>query len=288
MTDRGDLPSNRELPAMRWLAVGAVAGLLAAAYGLLERSTVSAPPADDAVARVNGMHIGRDRYERTIDALAASLGRDVDGQDRDEVLRRLIDEELLVQRGIDLGMAESETTVRSAIVQSLIASVTAEADAADPSDRELQQYLDDNAERYTYASALAVDAWIADDEWLAKNFVARLRTEAATEAGEEENVRRVPGLPTGPLPLERLRMFVGPAIAATAVNMPAGSSAVYARQGRWYVVRVNSHEKSALAELDAVRSQVLVDYRRELADATLREYLDDLLDQADVEASAEP
>lgn len=288
MTDRGDLPSNRELPALRWLAVGAVSGLLAAAYGLLERSTVGAPLADSAVARVNGTLIGRDRYERSLDALAASLGRDVDTQDRDEVLRHLIDEELLVQRGIDLGMAESETTVRNAIVQSLIASVTAEADAADPSDRELQQYLDDNPERYTYASALAVDAWLTDDEWLAKDFVTRLRTDATTEPGDGEDVRRVPGLPAGPLPLERLRMFVGPAIAATAVNMPAGSSAVYARQGRWYIVRVNDHEKSALAELDAVRSQVLIDYRRNLADLTLRAYLDDLLGRADAEVSAEP
>lgn len=284
MTDHDDPHPSRELPALRWLAIGAAAGLLAAAYGLLERSAANAPLPDNVVARVNDTEIGADRYQRSLDTLTASLGRAPDAEDRAQILERLIDEELLVQRGVDLGMAGSETTVRSAIVQSLIASVTAEADAADPSDDALERHLNENRERYTYASALAVDAWVADDERLAQDFVNRLRVDPATEA-DGDNVRRVPGLPEGPLPLERLRMFVGPAIAATSVGMPAGSSAVYARQGRWYVVRVNSHEKSALAELEAVRSQVLIDYRRKLADERLREYLDNLLRQADVEVS---
>ena len=286
MKRNDDANESRELPGLRWLAVGAVAGLLAAAYGLLDRAARDAGLPDGSVARINDTLVSRERFDRALDQLVASYGRALSPEDRARVLTQMIEEELLVQRGIELGMATSETTVRSAIVQSLVASITAEADAADPGDDELERFLADNAERYTYAAALTVDAWIADDEWLAQDVVNRLRVDATFTPPDA--VRAVPGLPTGPVPLERLRMFLGPAITAAAADMPVGSSAVYARQGRWYIIRVVGREDTAVAELDAVRSQVLIDYRRALADAGLRDYLDRLRRAADVAILAAP
>lgn len=286
MKRNDDANESRELPGLRWLAVGAVAGLLAAAYGLLDRAVRVAGLPDGSVARINDTLVSRERFERALDQLVASYGRIPSAEDRARVLTQMIEEELLVQRGIELGMARSETTVRSAIVQSLVASITAEADAADPGDDELERFLADNAERYTYAASLTVDAWIADDEWLAQDVVDRLRGDATFTPPDA--VRSVPGLPTGPVPLERLRMFLGPAITAAAADMPVGSSAVYARQGRWYIIRVVGREDTAVAELDAIRSQVLIDYRRTLADAGLRDYLDRLRRAADVAIVAAP
>ena len=92
----------------------------------------------------------------------------------------------------------------------------------------------------------------------------------------------MPGLDDAALPLERLRMFLGPAIAAAATEMTAGSTTVYARQGRWYIIRVRRHENATRAELSAVRSQVLLDYRRQLADQLMRDYIAGLLRQADI------
>jgi hypothetical protein len=285
MNDQQDTHQNREQPALRWLAVGALAGLLVAAYGMLERSGDPSPLPAGSVARVNDALIDRARFDRAIGQLEISLGRDPDDAERDRVVQQLIDEELLVQRGIDLNMAVTEPSVRDAIVQSLVASVTAEADAANPDDDELERYLGEHAENYTYATALSVDTWISDDERQAQQFVGRLRNTDGEAPDTDAGVRRVPGLPRGPLPLERLRMFVGPAIAAAALNMPAGSSAVYARQGRWYILRVNRHEQSVRADLDAVRSQVLVDYRRAQARRLLENYLDGLRRQADLAVS---
>ncbi len=198
---------------------------------------------------------------------------------RADTLARIIDEELLVQRGIDLGMATAETTVRAAIVESLIASVTAEADSADPDDADVEAFMRQNAARYTYASALRLEAWTTDDELIARRFVRQLQADSAATA---DNVTPVPGLPKAPAPLERVRMFVGPAIAAAAAEMSVGGSAIFARQGRWYVVRVLEHADASLAALDSVRSQVLLDYRRFLADQRLEDYLQELRRSADI------
>ena len=65
--------------------------------------------------------------------------------------------------------------------------------------------------------------------------------------------------------------------------MPVGSSAVFARRGRWLVVQVLDKESAVVTDLSAIRNRVLLDYRRSLADQTLRDYLDDLRRRADVD-----
>jgi len=281
--ERTTAPSGQgghaQAPNLRWLAGGAIAGLIVAGYGLLERNAdeLALPPG--AVARVNARVITAEELDRAVARLPARAPQDQADAARLWVLQRLVEDELLVQRGIDLGIPESDLTVRDAIVQSLVASVTAESDAADPSDGELREFLQQNAERYTYATAVAVDAWVGDDEAMAREFLGQLGNGGTPR---ESGMARVEGLPQTAIPLERLRMFVGPAIAAAATEMATGSSALYARQGRWYVIRVNEHADQSVAELDAVRSQVLVDYRRSLADQRLRDYVDSLLRDADV------
>ena len=285
-TDSSGPATVRQSPPLAWLIAGALAGLLVAAYGLLQQAGGSAALRDDEVARINEAVVDRARLERSIATAESNIDRELTADERSQVLGQMIDEELLVQRGLEMNMVATEPSVRSAIVQSLIASVTAEADAANPDDAELERYLAEHAADYTYATALDVDAWVTDDERLAQAFIADIRAGQAPPV--REDLRPVPGLPADPLPLQRLRMFVGPAIAAAAVNMPAGSSAVYARQGRWYVVRVNSHEEAVRASLDAVRSQVLLDYRRGMADRLLAEYIEGLRRTADIQVAAPP
>lgn len=261
---------------IRWLAAGALIGLLAAGYGILRQSAADAELPVDVVAVVNEIAIGRDIYERAL----ARLADPESAQAGSAILQRLVDDELLVQRGVELGMTESDSEVRGAIVNSLVASVTAEADASSPTDEELQQYLDDNSERFSYTSKLSVEAWQTDHEPIAQSFVTELRAGGTPETNDD--IDAIPDLPTDLLPAETIRDYLGPAITAAAAEMPDGSSAVFARRGRWLVVRVNAKERTAISDLAAVRNRVLLDYRRSLADAMLYDYIDNLRQRADV------
>jgi hypothetical protein len=276
-----DISDSRDAPSLRWLAIGAITGLLAATYGLLEQQDPDLPLAENAAARVNGRIISRDHVERNLER--SNPGNDEESGDTAgiAVLQRMIEEELLVQRGVELGLVDSDTDVRAAIVQSLIASITAEADAANPSDAELALFLQEHEDRYIFANALSVDAWISEDESSAQQFAAKLRDGNAQ--GNSEKLQPVPGLPEGALPIERLRMFLGPGITGSASSMADGTVAVFVRQRRWYVVRVNGHQESVVPELTTIRSQVLIDYRRSLADARIRTYVDDLQRRSDID-----
>jgi hypothetical protein len=263
---------------LRWLALGAMAGLLAVALGLLRQSNPADSLPDSAVARVNETLIARDTYERALQRLQSDSSDALDERDEAWVLQRLIEEELLVQRGLSLGMAQQELDVRGAIVQSLVASVTAEADAASPDDTVLKSWFEQHPERYSSMSALTVDVWTTSDEESAREFLQAVN-DGNPEAG---SARRVPTVPAGPVPLDKLRDYLGPGITASAAGMPAGSSAVFARQGRWLIIRIVARHESSIIEFDRIRTQVLLDYRRSLADDRLRDYLDSLMQQADV------
>lgn len=271
-------PGDRDI---RWLAVGALAGLLAAGYGILRQDTSVVALAENSIARVNEVNISRDRYERALERLSND-GFDAGSQaSRAMVIGNLVEDELLLQRGLELGMAQSDVTVRAAIINSLIASITAEADAANPPDEELARHLADNAERFSYTANVAVQGWQSDDETLAQELVERLR--AGDEGELADGIELMADLPQEIVPVETLRDYVGPGIAAAAASMPEGSSAVFARRGRWLVLRVNRKESAVITNLDAVRNRVLLDYRRSLADKTLQNYLDDLEDRAQIE-----
>ena len=274
---------KNEKADLRLLALGAIAGLAVAGVGILQRETANDVLPENTVARVNDVLISRDRYERAVSRAINYAGRPVNGDDN-MMLQRLIDEELLIQRGIELGMTQSDAAVRQAVIDSLIASVTAEADAATPSEQELEQYLAANPERFSYVAKVSAEAWQTDDESAAQAFDAALRTNDTTA---NDSVQAVPDLPPGLMSLEILGTYLGAGIAAAAAEMPEGSSAVFARRGRWVVVRIDKKERSTLTDLNTIRNRVLVDYRRNLADTTLRTYIEGLRQRASITV-AEP
>jgi hypothetical protein len=263
---------------IRWLVAGALAGLLAAGFGILRQADSGNELPTNALARVNEHIITRDNYDRALTRLGANGTSDDAGT---WVLQRLVDDELLVQRGLELGMAQSDSAVRNAIIDSLIASVTAEADAASPDDEELQQYLSENTDRFSFVASVSVAAWQTNDEAVAQSFVKRLRDDGSVT--NSDTIGPIPDLPPGLMPVELLRDYLGPGIAAAAADMPVASSAVFARRGRWLVVQVLEKKSAVVTDLSTIRNRVLLDYRRSLADRTLREYLDDLRRRADVD-----
>lgn len=264
---------------LRLLALGAFAGLVVAGIGILQQEAPVDSLPENAIARVNDVLIDRDLYKRTINRSIDYAGRPVEGDDA-MMLQRLIDAELLIQRGIELGMTQSDAAVRQAIIDSLIASVTAEADAASPTDDELAQHLADNAERFSYISKVSVQAWQTDAESAAQSFIAALR---ADDSGlESDTVRQMPDLPSGLMSLEILATYVGPGIAAAVAEMPPDSSAIFARRGRWLVIRINDKERETLTDISTIRNRVLIDYRRTLADQTLKTYVEDLRQRANI------
>ena len=127
------------------LAVGAIVGVLMAAIGAIAPNgrNVGALP-EDAIARVNDKTIGTEEFARAMTLLAGDKRYPVTDEDRGHVLDRLIDEELLVQDGIETGLVDSDRTVRKAISTAMIASIIAESASNQPSEDDLRAFYQEN------------------------------------------------------------------------------------------------------------------------------------------------
>ena len=91
-------------------------------------------------------------------------------------------------------------------------------------------------------------------------------------------------LPTSPLPLNKMRGYLGPTLTDLAAKLAPGDvSEVLADGAGHCLLLLVDLQRTAAPALDAIRDQVSREYLRRAGDNALREYLDQLRDNADIE-----
>ena len=140
------------------LVTGAIAGIALAAFAVVRSGGSDTAAPADAIALVNGQALSREAFARFAAAIAAERrSTTLDASEQRRLLDRMIDEELLLQRGIALGLERYEPSARGAIVSALVASVTADAETAEPDDAALRAFYAQNQGRFGSGPRLTVD-----------------------------------------------------------------------------------------------------------------------------------
>jgi hypothetical protein len=251
----------------------------------------------DLAARVNGVAIRAADYERALAGVASDRRNPLDAAERRHVLDRLIEEELLVQRGLELGFARHDRKIRADLVNAVIGAIAIEAEDLQPSDAELEAFYAEHRDFFTRPGRLRVrqvfcKAGGADDARAAARAAEaarRLRagddfTAVRTALGDVE----ISPVPDVPLPAAKLREYLGPTVLAAALALGAGEVSEPVRGATGYhVVQVVEREADDAPPAAELREQLLVEYRRRAGERALRAYLDDLRARADI-AVAEP
>jgi hypothetical protein len=253
--------------ALGWLAAGAAAGIALATATLMRvdpaepvpRGAPAAPA--DAVALVNGQPISREALARFTAAVARERGRlELDPAQQRRILDRLIDEELLLQRGIALGLERREPAARRAIVSAVVDGLTT-GESNEPDRAALEAFLRENAAAWTVPGRITVEAArvpFGADEAAAARRAGEIAGRA--RAGEPLAVLAEPlepPLPAGPSSPESFRDRAGAAVLGAVQALEPGqvSEPVRAMDGFW-VVRLLAREPDALPPLDQVYEPV--------------------------------
>jgi hypothetical protein len=279
----------------RWLlGLGAAAGLALAASSLL-----SAPGEDGstlpegAVAGVNGTLIRSEEFQRLVAALAVDRRTPLSEADRRRVLDRLIEEELLVQHAVALGLVRSDRRVRADLVSAVLSSLNASVDDFDPSPPEVAAFYEENRNYFARPARLRVrqvfvaaprDASDAEAQARARQAAERLRGGEAIQAVREAlgNEAFAP-LPDAPLPPAKLQEYLGPSALRAALSLePGGVSEPVATPQGYHVLQLVARTESEAQPLPAVETQVRAEMKRRAGDRALRARLDELRAQADV------
>lgn len=280
-----------ERRAQRLLLLGAAIGLVAAAAGLVVgfgRPKTQPGPLD--VALVNESTISRDQLERTLEGLARDKRNPITAEDERHVLDRLIEEELLVQRGVEVGLVESDSRIRKAIVAAMIQSVVADVESRQSDTDDLEQFFEENRGyfasppryRLERLSFRGVEGRTAPALRAREAFDA-LGTEPVPSVRERLSDEPVLRLPDALLPPHKAREYLGPAVLEAALSLEVGgwSEPLETPQG-WQLVRVRERSEPPPPSFDTVRTQVEAEFRRRAGDRALREYLEWLRAEAHV------
>ena len=279
-----------------WLLfVGAAIGLALATFGLLEPRTGPQTLPPEAAAQVGERTIRRVDYERVLAGVERDLRNPLDQSIRRLVLDRMIDEELLVQRALELGLAAIDRRVRGELTSGLMDSIVGEADADDASENEVARHFEENVDFFTRPGRLHAqtiyfssrgDGRRQEDSAAERAGRAATRLRAGENASEIESRLgdpQISPLPNGMLPPSKVRDYVGPIVLQTLEALVVGEwSEPIESGGGFYLARVIEREPRIVPAFEQVESLVRQDLKRRRGDQALRDYLDDLRTQTPV------
>lgn len=263
------------------LTLGAITGLVLASTGLVEHwSLPSSGLPGNVVARVGDRLIPRERYQQLLNDLAADKRTPVSDEDRQFVLDRLIDEELMILRGVELGLPETSPEIRKAIAGAVIMQVVTEAQVSMPEDAELLSLYDSDPGFFSSNNRYRVRWWRLNGNGVgisnkAGNAYRQLKTGA--EIGsilKSSGFERVTELPDTLLPISKLIDYMGPVLANQVTALPAGrfTHPVDSDHGM-HILYLAEDKAGALASFEDIRAVVETEYQRRQADQALRDYL---------------
>jgi hypothetical protein len=128
--------------SLRILALGALLGTVLGALDATDWLTPNQQLSESSIAAVNSTQIRLLEYQRALNMLASEKRDAVTDQDRDLVLQRLIDEELLIQQGLNSDLIRTNIAVRNVVLQSILAGIMVEIEASSSQEQVLADYIE--------------------------------------------------------------------------------------------------------------------------------------------------
>ena len=273
------------------LVLGSIVGIAVAVSGIIRTTPRdSRALADSAIASVNGAEIPRAEYERAVRAAAARFRPGIEAADkvrlRRRILDRLVDEQLLIQRALDIGLAQRDPRVRTDLSAAMIDLLVArgQVDTKAPEESVLRKFYQDHHALFQPPELIRVERWRFHrrDEALA---AARSLRQSA-DPPPVSTVHGPDPLPTGRLPRAKLLDYIGARALRTVLGLEVGGvSEPLKIDAGFQVLRLLERITPAAPAFDAIRDQVTGAYQRQRGDQRLRDFLKRARSQASIEVA---
>ena len=269
------------------LGFGLIIGILLATFTIVEKNNISD---QNWAAKIEDRLIPFERYEMQLEGLANDKRSPLTNEDREYVLERMIEEELLIKRAIDLGMLENNPVARGTIVQQMIKNIISEGSRKEPEEKELIKFFEENIGFFTKANRLRVrQVYFSQvdfgDKVLeeAKNAFTRLldgeNFEQVALSGSNSPLK----VPDTLMNLSKVREYIGPSLMREAQLLKPGQFSEPKKvSGGYKIIYLVDREDAKQPEYSNIRSSVLSEFSKRRDDQSLRTYLDNLKKWYDV------
>ena len=279
-------------------AVGAVLGLGLAGFALFtaKGTTVRSFPPED-VALVNGRQILRSDF-RTQTQIEAGVPFDqTTAAQRRKVLNEMLEEELLVQRGLEVDLAASDPDVRAAMVAGVNLQVDADVIAQQPTAAELYAYYQRHLDKYSTDGVMQVvdlampigTGKFEDAVAKAQKASAEISGGAALPAVEAKYGLKDSGrIDPGDNFDFAVKAKLGPDIYNAVKDLKAGQASAPVKQpDGLHVVVVKKRVASVKLDFAKAQDEVWQDYKKDARETNERANLKYLRSRADITLAPE-
>jgi len=259
-------------------ATGAIVGLATAGFGLFTAKGTSTlmVPAED-VALVNQQPISRIDYIALLETLYSTDLAHATAAQKQHVLNDMIQEELQVQRGMELDVAAVDPQVRTAIVAAVEQQAAMPAFTDKPDERKLRAFFGAHRERYSTEGVISLYDLLFADTPTAEQAAAALRAGETVVTVLQKFKGRDTDKANGEDFYFAAKIHLGDVLFAAAQKLAGGtvSDPIPTEEGA-HVLAVAKNVPPVPLSYDAIRARVADDYREDAAaklQANNREFL---------------
>ena len=257
--------------------------------------------ASKSVATVNGESISEEQFLKYAINLGANLDSEEDINILELLLERMIEEELLVQRGIELSLHKNDIEVRKTIIQQVIAFII-QVEDAQPDEEELINYFQKNINKYKPTELIHVNSIFVESnnegsillgseydfksqKDLFDKIYSQLNFKSFSEVKNEFNQPQIVELPNKTINLKDCRLYLNNKVCNEIILLENEeiSQPIFYQNG-YFIFQMIEKKR---AEIDGnffekVRDKVLFDYLNQKDDQKLIDYIKYLKNNADI------
>ena len=222
---------------------------------------------------VNQYSIGLQQLNVAAQRLTGASADTLDSEQKNTIIKLLIDEELLLQRAEFLGIPGADPGIRKALARAVIDNTADELLAQPIASQQLKDFYLQYQKLFTQPMRIRLQAY---------KFVDLAKAQQAFES-DSELTKQISMLPPSALPVHMLRRYLGGRLTDIALSLEVGeTSRPISHQDGIYLITVVERQPEQSLPFIQVRPQVEAEYQRRGRDAALQKQLIALRQKADI------
>jgi len=239
---------------------------------------------DSAVARVGEKEISMQRFEEIIKVLDDQSNSELTLEKKNMIRERLIDEELLIQRAIELDLIRNDSLIKGNIIQTMFQHIINSNEVIEPSEKQLRDYFRKEKDYFSSGKRFKLKNYSfrnLNEADTGSKYLKKNNFDAFLNLTDKENIFDVPEVFLTP---QKIRDYLGPKALKELENLNKGD---YSE-----VIQLNDipsiifcidilYSKTPLFE--EIYDQIKDKFIREREDILVKEYIENLRNFYEIE-----
>ena len=239
---------------------------------------------NQAIARVGEKEISRQRFEEIIKVLDDQSNSELTLEKKNLIRERLIDEELLIQRAIELDLVRNDSLVKGNVIQTMFQYIINSNELVEPSEAELREYFSKEKNYFSSGRRYKLKNYTfrnLSDAETARNLLNQSDLESFLKLVETESAIDLPNVFLTP---QKIRDYLGPKVLDELSSLEKG--------GFSNIFEINKVPSIVICidilldnnpKFEEIAEQIKNKFIRDREDSLVKEYIENLRNFYEIE-----